>query len=163
MKDVSIEDKLFYFERNFFTLDGLFVVEIENQTDFETALKIDLMVWQKFLNIILGRIKRYLSIKSDSIKDLVEILSFRWSCEGWEYEIVKNEEKEADIEIKKCPYKAMMDRNEERHHLISQICKKICIPLYKSAIESFNPKIQLKRDKFMGLGDNICQFHFKLI
>jgi len=137
-------------------------VEIENQTDFKTALKIDLIVWQRFLKIILSRIKHYLNIKSDSIKDLVEILSFRWGCEGRENEIVKNEEKKADIEIKKCPYKAMMDRNEERHHVISQICKKICIPLYKSAIESFNPKIQVKRDKFMGLGDNICQFRFKL-
>ena len=55
MKDVSIEDKLFYFERNFFTLDGLFVVEIENQTDFEMALKIDLINILKFKTFIITK------------------------------------------------------------------------------------------------------------
>ncbi len=77
MMDVSIEDKLFYFERNFVSLDGLWMLETEIHTDFETALKIDLNVWQRLLKIIFRRIKKYLNIETNTIQDMVEILSFR--------------------------------------------------------------------------------------
>jgi len=162
MKDVSIEDRLFYFERNFVSLDGLWMLETETHTDFETALKIDLIVWQKLLKIIIRRIKKYLNIETNTVQDIVEILSFRWSCEGWEYDIIKNEENMAIFHVIKCPYKAMMDRNEERHKIIPQICKRMCNPLYKSAIKSFNPKFEVDRIKFMGLGDKFCDFSIKL-
>ena len=41
MKEVSNKDKLFYFERNFFTLDGLRMLETESEVGWDTALKID--------------------------------------------------------------------------------------------------------------------------
>jgi len=161
MREVSKEDKLFYFERNFFTLDGLWVIETEKETNWETALKIDRAVWRKLLNIIIRRIKEYLKIETNTLKDLVEILTFRWSIEGWEYNIMKNENNKVLIEIHKCPYKAMMDRNPERHDKISSICRKMCIPFYKEVAQDFNSKIKLERNKSMGLGSNICDFYFK--
>ena len=51
MKKVSKKDKLFYFERNFFTLDGLWMLETENEVGWDTALKIDQAVWDKLLKI----------------------------------------------------------------------------------------------------------------
>ena len=89
MKKVSEKDKLFYFEKNFFTLDGLWIIEAENFTDFETALEIDKAVWQRLIPIVFRRIKKYLRIETNTIKDIIDILSFRWSCEGWEYEVLK--------------------------------------------------------------------------
>ncbi|MFX0136422.1 MAG: DUF6125 family protein, partial [Candidatus Hodarchaeota archaeon] len=76
MKKVSKEDKLFYFERNFFTLDGLWAIETEKETNWETALKIDVAVWKKLLKIIIRRIKKYLKIETNTLTDLVEILTF---------------------------------------------------------------------------------------
>ncbi|MHA1343947.1 MAG: DUF6125 family protein [Promethearchaeota archaeon] len=84
MRKVSLEDKLFYFERNFFTLDGLWMIETEAETDWTTALKIDLEVWKKLLKIIIRRIRKYLEIKTNTIKDLLNILTFRWTVENWE-------------------------------------------------------------------------------
>lgn len=162
MRNITRDDKLFFFERNFFTLDGLWIIEIENETDWDTALKIDIIVWQKLYKIIFRRVKRYLKIESNTLEDLIEILSFCWSCEGYTYEIPKNTKNEAIMRIINCPYKAAMDRNPERHERIEDICVKMCVPFYEPAIEEFNPHIKLKRDKFLGIGDEYCAFIFSV-
>ncbi|TFG07233.1 MAG: hypothetical protein EU539_05570, partial [Promethearchaeota archaeon] len=161
-RKISIEDKLFYFEKNFFTLDGLWIIETENELDWDTALKVDIIVWQRLYQIIFRRVKKYIKIKENSIKELIELLSFIWSCEGYEYKIVKQEGDEAILHMTMCPYKAAMDRNPERHDKIEAICKDMCIPFYEPAIHDFNPRIKLERNKFLGLGDDVCDYHFKL-
>jgi len=162
MKKVSDADKLFYFERNFVTLDGLWMLETEKLVGWDTALKIDVSVWTRLLKIIMRRIKKYLKIETNSLNDLVEIITFRWSIEGWKYEINRVSESEVVINVIECPYKASMDRNEERHDKIPLICKNMCAPFYKAAFKDFNPKIEFQRIKFMGLGDDFCDFRFKL-
>ena len=162
MRNLSLEDKLFFFERSFFTLDGLWMIETEEETNWKIALKIDLAVWKKLLKIIIRRLKKYLKIETNNLNDLIEILTFRWSIEGWDYELKQNECDKAEIIIKKCPYKAAMDRNPERQDKISLICKDMCIPFYKSIIRDFNTEITVKRTMYMGLGDNYCDFNFYL-
>jgi len=161
-REVSDSDKLFYFERNFFTLDGLWMIEAEKETDWDTALRIDTAVWKRLLKIIIRRIKRYLNIESDTVKDLVDILTFRWSVEGWDYNIIIVEEDNAEIEAFKCPYQEMMKRNPDRHDKIPLICKDMCIGFYKEVTEKFNPDIELIRTKCIGLGDEVCDFKFKM-
>lgn len=139
------------------------MVEVENEFEFNAALKIDIRVWQRLYKIIFRRVKRYLKIETNTLEDLIEILSFCWSCEGYEYEVVKSELREAILHITYCPYKAAMDRNPERKDKIKSICLDMCIPFYEPALEEFNPKIKLERKKFLGIGDPICDFHFKVI
>ncbi|MHA1672798.1 MAG: DUF6125 family protein [Promethearchaeota archaeon] len=176
MRTLTDEDKLIYFERNFFTLDGLWMVETEEILDFETALKIDLAVWDRFLKIVIRRLRKYLDISTNTIDDIVNILTFRWAAEGWIYEILKetNEEthkeidkkthkearKETSIHIIKCPYKEAMQRNPDRHSRIPKICKNMCLPFYQKVVQDFNSEIQLNRTQFQGLGDKICDFVF---
>jgi hypothetical protein len=100
-----------------------------------------------------------LNLDTNNLNVLVEILTFRWSIEGWDYIVSQNSEFEVVIEINKCPYKAIMDRNPERKDKIPSICKGMCIPFYKAIIEDFNPQIKIERNNFMGLGDKICNFH----
>ncbi|MHA1727242.1 MAG: DUF6125 family protein [Promethearchaeota archaeon] len=160
MKKVTDADKLFYYERNFFTLDGIWMIETEKKIGWDKALYIDTIVWIRLLKIIIRRIKKYLNIKTNSLKNLAEILTFRWSIEGWEYERGESEKKNQILFIvKKCPYKATMDRNEQRHDKIPFICKNMCTPMYKAVVEDFNPKIKLVRKKSMGLGDEYCDFN----
>jgi hypothetical protein len=161
--NMDINDKILYFEPNFFTMDGLWIIEVENETDWATALKVDIIVWQKLYKIIFRRVKRYLAIEGNSLQDLIEILSFCWSCEGYKYEIVKNEMKEAILHITECPYHKIMQRNPERHDKIEAICKEMCIPFYEPALKAFNPQINLNRKKFLGIGDKYCDFHFKVL
>jgi len=160
--DPSVEDKLFYFKRNFFTMDGLWIIEVENETDWPTALKIDIIVWQRLYKILFRRVKRYLEIERNDLPTLVEILSFCWSCEGYTYEVIKNEPEEAIMHITECPYEAAMQRNPDRHKRIEDICKEMCIPFYEPALEKFNPNISLERKKFLGTGDEYCGFYFSL-
>ncbi|MFW9781155.1 MAG: DUF6125 family protein [Candidatus Heimdallarchaeota archaeon] len=161
-KKVDKYGKLFYFEKNFRTLDGLWIIEVENQINFDTALKLDIKVWQELYEIIFRRVIKYLDIKSRSLQDLIYILSFIWNCEGNYHKIIKKNEREVIININKCPYLDAMQRNPERHDYIASICKEMCIPYLEPVIKNFNPKIKLKRTKFIGIGNDICDFHFKL-
>ncbi len=158
MHEASPEDKLFYFERNFFTLDGLWMIEAEKHTDFETALKIDLAVWNKFMPIVFRRLKRYLRITSNTLSDLVTLLTFRWRAEGWKFTIPVQSEKMSEIHIKTCPYLQAMKRNPERADKMTAICSRMCKPFYAKIVEDFNPALTLHRTKFQGLGDPICDF-----
>jgi hypothetical protein len=162
MRKISDADKLFYYERNFVTLDGLWMLEIEKEIGWDRALKIDVTVWTRLLKIIIRRLKKYLNIETNTLNDLIEIITFRWSIEGWKYKVNKISESEVIIEVNQCPYKASMDRNQERHNKIPLICKGMCFPFYKAAFNDFNPEIVFTRERAMGLGDDICTFQFKL-
>ncbi|MFW9998759.1 MAG: DUF6125 family protein [Candidatus Hodarchaeota archaeon] len=163
MKKVSDADKLFYFEKNFFTMDGVWMLETEKVVGWDVALEIDRNVWVRLMRIIFRRIKQYLNIQTNNLNDLVEIITFRWSIEGWKYFVNTISDSEVVIEIKECPYKAIMDRNPERQDRIPLICKNMCFPFYNAAFKEFNPKIKFERKKSMGLGDNKCDFCFKLV
>jgi predicted hydrocarbon binding protein len=158
----SVEDKLFYFKRNFFTLNNLWIIEVENKTDWSTTLKIDIVVWQRLYKILFRRVRRYLEIEGNNLQDLIEILSFCWSCEGYKYEILKNDPNEAIIYIKECPYKPSMERNPDLYEKIEDICKKMCVPFLESALEKFNPNIKVERKKSLGTGDDYCGFYFTM-
>lgn len=160
MKEVTDEDKLFYFEKNFFTLDGLWMIEAEKEVGWEKALKIDLNVWKRLLKIAIRRIKRYLNIDSDHLLDLVNILTFRWSVEGWNYKVIKNTKSESIIQVNECPYVSIMERNPDRHDKIPLICSNMCIPFYEAVLKEFNPQIKMERSNHIGLGDKICDFKF---
>lgn len=162
MRKITDADKLFYFEKNFFTMDGLWMLETEKEVGWNTAVKIDRAVWIRLMNIIFRRIKKYLKLDTNRLIDLIEIITFRWSVEGWKYSSNQISESEVKIEINECPYKAIMDRNPERRNQISLICKDMCIPSYNAIFKDFNPKIEVERSKFMGLGDNICNFNLTL-
>jgi hypothetical protein len=155
-------DKLFYFEKNFRTLDGLWVIETENELGWEATLKLDIIVWQRLYKIVFRRVIKYLNIKGNSLSDLIEIISFVWNCEGNIHEINQKDDKNATINIVKCPYIEAMERNPDRHNRIESICKEMCIPYLEPVIKEFNPNIAIKREKFIGLGDSVCDFNLKL-
>lgn len=160
MREINQDDKLFFFEKSFFTLDGLWMIETEEMTNWETALKIDIIVWKELLKVIIRRLKKYLQFEKNDLTTLVEILTFRWSIEGWEYEIVRRKDNNASIIVNQCPYKATMDRNPERTEKQKLICKDMCIPFYKSVIKDFSDNIEIERTSYMGLGNNYCDFSF---
>jgi len=162
IKKIQKENKLFYFEQNFRTLDGLWIIAVENEINWETALKLDIFVWQRLYKIIFKRVKKYLELEGNTLEELLKILSFTWNCEGNDHEIIIDRPNGATIHMTKCPYVEAMSRNPERHKKIASICKEMCIPYLDPVITDFNPNIKLERKKFIGIGDEICDFHFEL-
>jgi len=162
MRELSKDDRLFYFEKNWFTLDGLWIIETEKATDFETALNIDLTVWKELFKIIYRRIKNYLKTDAATMEDVLDILAFRWTCEGWTFRTEVFDDCHGKATIEKCPYKEIMSRNPERIDAIPRICKNICIPIYEDAIAAINPAVNVTRSQFMGLGDETCDFDLLL-
>src|SRR5271157_2687792 len=136
MRELSKEDRLFYFEKNWFTLDGLWIIETEKATNLKTD--------------------------ATTVEDILDILAFRWTCEGWTFRTEVFDENHGQVTIEKCPYKEIMSRNPERQDVIPRICQEICVPIYEEAIASINPAIHMTRRKFMGLGDEICDFDLVL-
>jgi hypothetical protein len=159
MKKISQKDKLFLLERSFFTLDGLWMIKIENLSNWELALKIDSNVWDILLKIIIRRLKEYLNLHDNNLVNLLKILTFRWSAEGWKFDLIP-QTNGYRIEIYNCPYKSAMDRNPERQDKIPLICRDMCIPFYKEIVNTYNPLIELRREDFMGLSDKVCSFIF---
>ena len=160
MREVNQDDKLFFFERSFFTLDGLWMIETEEMTNWEIALKIDLIVWKKLLKVVIRRLKKYLNLEKNDLTSLIKILAFRWSVEGWKYSIIEHDVEKVKILVNQCPYKSVMDRNPERKEKQSLICKNMCIPFYKAIIRDYNENIGIVRTGYMGLGDDYCDFLF---
>ncbi|MHA1486223.1 MAG: DUF6125 family protein [Promethearchaeota archaeon] len=160
MREVNQDDKLFFFERSFITLDGLWMIETEEMTNWEDALKIDVIVWKKLLKVIIRRLKKYLKLEKNDLTNLIKILTFRWSIEGWKYDIIQHDEGKVKILVNQCPYKSAMNRNPERREKQSLICKNMCIPFYKAITKDFNENIDLERTRYMGLGDDYCDFTF---
>jgi hypothetical protein len=156
------KDKLYYFEKNFRTLDGLWIIEAEDEIDFETALELDIAVWQRLYSIIFRRVKKYLKIEGNTLEDLVSILSFVWNCEGNLYEIIRKNDEDVQININTCPYIDAMKRNPDRRNRISSICKDMCVPYLVPVIKEFNENIKIQRSEFIGLGDTKCDFHLTI-
>jgi hypothetical protein len=156
VREISEEDKLFYFEKHFRTLDGLWVIESERELGWDAALKLDIIVWQKLYRIIFRRVIKYLSIKGNELDDLVNVLSFIWNCEGNVHDIFQVGDNQFTISIVECPYIEAMGRNPDRHHRIESICKDMCVSYLLPVVKEFNPKIEIARDKFIGLGDTKC-------
>ncbi|MFW9930809.1 MAG: DUF6125 family protein, partial [Candidatus Thorarchaeota archaeon] len=159
MKNISQKDKLFLLERSFFTLDGLWMIKLENVSNWELALKIDSKVWENLLKIIIRRLKKYLNLHDNNLENLLKILTFRWSVEGWKFDLIP-QNNGYTIEIQNCPYKSAMDRNPDRQDKIPLICREMCIPFYQEIVYTYNPLISLRREDFMGLGDKVCSFIF---
>lgn len=160
MGKISLDDKLFFFEKTFFTLDGLWMIDTEDMTNWETALKIDVIVWKELLKVVIRRLKKYLQLEKNDLRTLIDILTFRWSIEGWKYKVLQSDVDKVKIIVNQCPYKAAMDRNPERKEKQKLICRDMCIPFYKSVIKDFNENIKMNRTTHMGLGDNVCDFSF---
>ena len=160
MREINQDDRFFFFERSFFTLDGLWMIETEEITNWETALKIDLLVWKKLLKVVIHRLKKYLNLEKNDLINLIKILTFRWSVEGWKYNVIQHDEDYVKILVNQCPYKSAMDRNPERKEKQSLICKNMCIPFYKAIVKDYNENIDLERTRYMGLGDDYCDFTF---
>ncbi|MEJ2293305.1 MAG: DUF6125 family protein [Candidatus Lokiarchaeota archaeon] len=159
MKNISQKDKLFLLERSFFTLDGLWMIKLEKTSNWEKAIKIDSQVWEVLLKVIIRRLRKYLNLHYNSIENLIRILTFRWSAEGWKFDLLPQIDGYR-IEIRNCPYKSAMDRNPDRQERIPLICRDMCIPFYKEIVHTYNPLISLRREDFMGLGDRVCSFLF---
>jgi hypothetical protein len=162
LRKINSSDKLFFFEKHFFTLDGLWMIETEEKIGWNDALQIDLDVWIDLLRIIMRRLKRYLNINDNSLASLIKILDFRWQVEGWKFEIAFQDENICKIKVSDCPYNSAMQRNPNRIERGPLICKNMCIPFYKSVVKEYNPDIKLNRFHYLGLGDDYCSFELEM-
>ena len=132
---------------------GIEVVDIVStgRQAVDAALKLDIVVWQKLYRIIFRRVKKYLNVNGNTLEDLVSILSFIWNCEGNIHDIFQAGDNQFTISIIECPYIDAMKRNPERHDRMESICTDMCVQYLQPVINEFNPKIEITRDKFMGL------------
>ncbi|GAB4327392.1 MAG: hypothetical protein Kow0069_34280 [Promethearchaeota archaeon] len=162
-RDLTDEDKLFYFSRNFFTLDGLWMVVAEERLGLEKAVELDLEVWQRFFPIIYRRVARYLGVGGRQVDDFVHVLGFRWKAEGWNFKVNECGPNEAHVTVEAggCPYLEILKR-AGRPDKFSLVCRRVCEPIYATAAHAFNPRIRVTRTKRQGLGDDVCDFHFEL-
>lgn len=158
---LSDADKLYYFQRNWFTLDGMWMVVVEEELGLERTIAIDLQVWERLFPILYRRIKRRLGVTGTGVDDFVRVLAFRWVAEGWTFSVDEETLSPAHAEITiapgGCPYHQALVR-AERPDKIPRICHEVCDPLYDIAAKAFNPKIRVRRTLRQGDGAGTCNF-----
>jgi len=163
--DVNLTDadKLAYFQKNFFTLDGLWMVAAEEHLGLDKAIEIDLDVWERFFPIIYRRITQYLGIEGRTAEDFVRVLAFRWAAEGWTFTIDEASPERAVVSIHAggCPYYEGLQR-AQRPDKVPRICNDVCDRLYEIAAQTFNPEIKVSRTRRLGNGDETCNFVFEI-
>ncbi|MHA1730898.1 MAG: DUF6125 family protein [Promethearchaeota archaeon] len=157
--ELSGKDKLFYFQRNFFTLDGTWMVVLEERLGLEETFELDLQVWSRLFPVIYRRIKRYLGLDDDSLESFVRVLGFRWAAEGWDFSVDELSPERAVLTVKAggCPYLEALKR-AGRPDKFPMVCEIVCDPIYQIAATAFNPKLKVARPTHQGTGDETCAF-----
>ncbi|MFC1921080.1 DUF6125 family protein [Chloroflexota bacterium] len=129
------------YSRNWQTLDGLWFGNVETACGLDTAVKIDLINWEKQAVIEAGRLKKALEIKADSIAAVLTILSFMsWQLTSPLFEYESETPSKAVIYYKQC---AVQEGREKTGKPVFP-CKNMKQTLLSGIAGVVNPEIMVK-------------------
>jgi len=113
-----------YFQKCFFSVDGLWFLKLEEALGFEKALEIDLEVWKILPKIQARTIKKLLGLP-DSLLGLQIAIAFKCTAEGFKFSILPDGQHSFSLEIDECPWVRMIS-GAGRKHLLPAIADAIC-------------------------------------
>jgi len=123
-----------YFKRSYFAVDGLWFMKVEEMYGFDSALNIDVKVWEILPKIQAREVRKLLMIKDDGIEPLFKALQLKLEAEGYVYSI---DHKQGVIEIRQCPWIKLLEKSG-RTHLKEKIGGVICSTEFRTWGGEFN-------------------------
>lgn len=129
------------YSKNVITIDGLWFINIEERFDLDTAIDIDIKVWERYGVTEARRLKRVLNIgEGGGIPALVKALNFQIWVPGMDYEFPEVTEKSVVFNVTDCtPQKARIrDKRGEFP------CKPVGVALFKKFAETIDPRLNMK-------------------
>ncbi|MBN1292462.1 MAG: L-2-amino-thiazoline-4-carboxylic acid hydrolase [Candidatus Latescibacteria bacterium] len=157
---IKLNDKQIseYFHRNYTAVDGLWFMKVEEQFDFETALKIDNEVW-KVLPKIQARMLKSMGNLGDDIVSLRESVETKLYLEGYEFDVEPNNDDGFKCIITECPWHNAMVKSG-RTDLSSKVGKRICLTEYNTWLTEFDTPLRFEIEIRICEGEKQCVLNF---
>lgn len=130
-----------YFHRSYKTTDGLWFMKVEEKYGFDSALEIDMKVWEVVPKVQARMIKSMLNLGEDK-NALLESLKTKLSLEGFKFKI-KHEARGFQIQITDCPWHNLMVKSG-REKYSEKIGAIICDIEYSIWASEFGKKFRFK-------------------
>lgn len=127
--------------KNWLAHDGLWFLEVENESGMETAMKLDRQAWEKFTVVEAKRIMERLNLEPESgIPALVEALGFRLYAYINEQSITEVTDSRCVFTMKTCRVQVA----RKRKGLPDFPCKPIGLVEYAGFARTIDPRIETK-------------------
>ena len=113
-----------YLRRCYHAVDGLWFMMVEEDSDFERALELDLRVWRVLAKIQARKARELLAVSGNSADDLTRCFSLKLDADGHDYS-TETDEDLVRFRIRACPWRELL-RKSDRQQLAAQVARTIC-------------------------------------
>jgi hypothetical protein len=156
------DQKLFadYLRKCFVSVDGLWFMKIEEDGDFEKALKIDTAVWNVLPKIEARTIQELLSL-GHGIEALHAALDFKLRAELYSHTVSPVREDAFTLDVHDCPWVKHI-KKAGRAHFIDRIAASICPAEYGGFTAEFGESISIDHQHGGCAQHGKCRFVFQV-
>ena len=137
------EQKIELLKRSYMAVDGLWFMMVEKEFDFETALKIDVAVWEVLPKIQVRKILELTGYSGSSASEFLPVLNIKFGLEEYDYKIIESSADRLEVKIKKCPWVELL-RKSDRLKLAERIGREICTLDLNGWANAFHKDLQLE-------------------
>lgn len=155
------EQKLFadYLRKCFVSVDGLWFMKIEEDTDFEKALEVDIAVWKVLPKIEARTIKELLAL-GHGIVALHAALDFKLRAECYSHSLSPVHEGAFTLNVHDCPWVKHI-KKANRGHFLDRISASICPAEYGAFTAEFGKNITIDHQRGNCAQHGRCSFFYQ--
>ena len=148
-----------YLRKCFLSVDGLWFMKIEEDADFEKALKLDIAVWKVPPKIEARAIQELLGLGT-GIDELRKALEFKLSAELFRFDLSQVTRKSFILEVHGCPWVQHI-KKAGREHFLERISESICPKEYRIFTDEFGKHIAIEHLRDNCMTDGCCRLFFQ--
>jgi len=148
-----------FLRRSYFAVDGLWFVKAEEERSFEAALGLDEQVWRVMPKIQARKARELLGVEGHGIADLIRCFGLKLAAEGYEYEVRRPSDHEAEVVVTYCPWYAVLQRTR-RESVAAVIADRICSSEFACWAKEFSQDIELSIRERLCSGGRKCRIRF---
>lgn len=148
-----------YLRKCFVSVDGLWFMKVEEDSDFEKALDRDIAVW-RVLPKIEARTIQGLINPGEGIEGLRRALEFKLSAELFRFELSRLSHGGFGLDLCDCPWVCHI-KKANRQQFLERISESICLVEYRTFAGEFGRDITVEHDRGRCRTDGCCSFRFQ--
>jgi hypothetical protein len=148
-----------YLRKCFVSVDGLWFMKVEQGSDFEKALELDIEVW-KVLPKIEARTIQELLCLGNGMDALRQALEFKLSAEDSRFELSPLGQDGFTLEVRDCSWVAYI-KKANREQFLERISESICSLEFGNFALEFGSDISVEHDRSSCRSKGGCRFHFQ--
>lgn len=156
----QLVDYIEMIHKNFWTLQGYYVLELEKRYGQNVAMEFDDIAFGRAAEVQVYRLKKFFNL-GDDMTALMKIFDFSEFCSNIKYEFREVTEKRLVWRVTKCP----MQQARLKDGLPEIACKLSAIPINEKIAKAINPRMKsicVICPPNSHPEDRWCEFEFKI-